>query len=107
MAVTYAVTVEDGVKPLGGEGNDYYAFVTLTATGTYTTGGDAVTVTGLQNIRRLSVSNAAGRLLDWDEANQKLLVKAWATAGATVAASEITAGTTTTGEVYKGVAYGQ
>jgi hypothetical protein len=102
MAVTYAVNVEQTEQV----GNSTLAWGTLTPTGTYTAGGDAVTIAGIENVRLLRASGA-GRLLEFVAAGSLLQVKAWATAGATVAASEITAGTTLTGEVYTFLAVGQ
>lgn len=94
MAVTATVTVEGGGQL--GEGNDQYAYGSISVSGTYATGGFSVAVNGagvkMERIAALRASGS-GRLLEWDAANQKLLVKAWATAGATVAASEITATT--------------
>jgi hypothetical protein len=64
--------------------------------GTYVTGGFALDLPSsnfdMSSIRYLRASGS-GRLLEWNPATQLLLVKAWATAGATVAASEITNGT--------------
>lgn len=95
MAVTATVTLESGGE-LGSTGNDLYAIGSIAVTGTYVTGGFTVAVNdrGIKLERISSVfARGSGRLLEWDAANQKLLVKAWATAGATVAATEITNGT--------------
>lgn len=102
MAVTYTATVEQTEQV----GNSTFAWGTLSASGTYTAGGDAVTIAGIENVRQLRASGG-GRLLEFVAAGSLLQVKAWATAGATVAASEITAGTTLTGETYNFFAIGQ
>ena len=91
--------------------NDLIAYGTITVgSDTYATGGFALSFSGggasIQNARKVH-AYGGGRLLEWDNANQKLLVKAWATAGATVAASEITNGTSLSGEVYHFTAVGQ
>jgi hypothetical protein len=111
MAITPTVTVES-YGELGSSGNDQYVIGTITVTGTYATGGFAVDIPAggadLSNIRVLKASGS-GRLLEWDVTNQKLLVKAWATAGATVAATEITNGTDigATSDSYRFIAIGQ
>jgi hypothetical protein len=94
MAVTATVTVE-GSGSLG-SGNEQYAYGSIAVSGTYVTGGFAVDLpTGNADIAsiRFMEAKGSGRLLEWNPATQLLLVKAWATAGATVAASEITNGT--------------
>lgn len=112
MAVTPTVTVTNGGS--FGQANDYYAIGSITVTGTYATGG--IDLTGLISgagvklgIAEKLFAYGSGRLLEWDRTNQKLLVKAWATAGATVAASEITAGTDigATSDTYQFLAVGQ
>jgi hypothetical protein len=102
MAVTYTATVEQTEQV----GNSTFAWGTLAASGTYTAGGDAITVAGIENLRVVRASGG-GRLLEFVPAGSLLQVKAWATAGATVAASEITAGTSLTGESYTFFAVGQ
>jgi hypothetical protein len=110
MAITPTIVVE-GSGSLG-SGNDQYAYGTITVTGTYVTGGFAIDLPAgnadMSNIRYLR-AGGSGRLLEWDAPNQKLLVKAWATAGATVAASEITNGTDigATSDAYRFFAVGQ
>jgi hypothetical protein len=82
MAVTPTITVENGGQL--GTGNDKYAYGSITVTGTYVTGGFALDLPSsnfdMSSIRYLRASGS-GRLLEWDVTNQKLLVKAWATAG--------------------------
>src|SRR5690349_1296861 len=94
MAVTATVTVENGGQL--GTGNDKYAYGSISVTGTYATGGFAIDLPSsnfdMSSIRYMRASGQ-GRLLEWNPDTQKLLVKARATAGATVAASEITNGT--------------
>jgi hypothetical protein len=113
MAVTPTVTVT-GAGSMGEDGNDYYAYGTITVTGTYVTGGFSLAglVSGLGiKLERLAYLRASGsgRLLEWNPSTQLLLVKAWATAGATVAASEITNGTDigSTSDSYQFFAIGQ
>jgi hypothetical protein len=110
MAVTPTITVENGGQL--GTGNDKYAYGSITVTGTYVTGGFALDLPSsnfdMSSIRYLRATGS-GRLLEWDVTNQKLLVKAWATAGATVAATEITNGTDigATSDAYTFFAVGQ
>lgn len=111
MAVTPTVTVTNGGQ-FGA--NDYYAHGQISISGTYVTGG--IDLTGLisgAGVKLAKVdqlfARGSGRLLEFDPSTQKLLVKAWATAGATVAASEITNGTDigATSDVYQFFAVGQ
>jgi hypothetical protein len=111
MAVTPTVTVRHAGQ-LGG--NDAYAYGSITVTGTYAAGG--IDLTGLVSGEGVKLgkvehlrATGSGRLLEFNPDTQKLLVKAWATAGATVAASEITAGTDigATSDAYEFFAVGQ
>jgi hypothetical protein len=112
MAVTPTVTVQ-GAGALD-TGNDYYAYGAISISGTYVTGGISLAglISGngvkLERIAYLRASGS-GRLLEWNPTTQLLLVKAWATAGATVAATEITNGTDigATTDVYQFFAVGQ
>jgi hypothetical protein len=94
MAVTATVTVtESGTT---GSGNVQWAIGSIAVSGTYVTGGFTVPIpSGSADMERIAWLDAkgSGRLLEWDASAQLLKVKAWATAGATVAASEITNGT--------------
>jgi hypothetical protein len=65
-----ALTVEETI-PLAG--NEYLYIGTITITGTYTTGGDAVDATGNERFRHLIV-NGKGYVWEFDNANQKLLM---------------------------------
>jgi hypothetical protein len=70
MATTFTVEQEFEV------GNIYFCIGTLTITGTYVTGGDAVAVSGPSKLERIDVLDVqggrAGLVPDWDRANQKL-----------------------------------
>jgi hypothetical protein len=93
MAVTATITVE--ARGRSAPATTSTRTGRSPVSGTYVTGGFASTSRPATPTWRTSAPHAkgSGRLLEWDAANQKLLVKAWATAGATVAASEITNGT--------------
>lgn len=94
MATTFTVEQEFEF------GNIYMALGTLTITGTYVTGGDAVAVSGpakMERIDSLDVIGGKGGLSnDWDRTNQKLK---WFTTGASSGAvlAELANGGTQTG----------
>lgn len=77
MAITWTPTVEDRWI----EGGKRHSRVKLVASGTYTTGGDAIPAFGALGMKRnvdyiilTDGANASGHLYKYDQVNKKLLI---------------------------------